>query len=132
MDAASPDPQRPRQEEIDALESRFASDLPRFHVGQIVKHRRYGYRGVVIDFDVRCQADEDWYMSNQTQPDRGQPWYHVLVDRAMHLTYAAQSNLQPSEDLSPVAHPLLDRFFKGQHENGLYRRNDRPWNLSEI
>ena len=50
---------------------------PKFFPGQIVRHKRYGYRGVVVDFDTTCQADETWYQSDNTQPVRNQPWYHV-------------------------------------------------------
>ncbi len=43
---------------------------PRFPIGQIVKHVRYGYRGVVVAIDSSCKAPREWYESNQTQPDR--------------------------------------------------------------
>ena len=50
-----------------------------FDVGTLVRHRRYGYRGVIVAFDATCQASDQWYYSNQTQPSHDQPWYHVLV-----------------------------------------------------
>lgn len=102
------------------------SDLPRFAPGQIVRHRRYGYRGVIVDFDVRCRADEDWYEKNQTQPNKEQAWYHVLVDRSSAVTYAAEENLteDPSDD--PIDHPLTDALFEIDEQGG-YRRNDRVW-----
>ena len=58
---------------------------PVFESGQLVRHRRYGYRGVVVDRDEFCQADDEWYSKNQTQPNRDQPWYHVLVDGSLTL-----------------------------------------------
>ena len=99
---------------------------PRYAPGQLVRHRRYGYRGVVVAADTGCQADEQWYQSNQSQPDRDQPWYHVLVHDSGSCTYAAAENLM--EDLSglPVIHPLLPHFFDG-FEDGVYIRNDQPW-----
>ena len=98
----------------------------RFGPGAIVRHRRYRYRGVVVAVDPRCRAAEDWYQSNQTQPARDQPWYHVLVDEAGHSTYVAQENLSPDPTGAPVSHPLLDHYFDG-HENGSHRRNGREW-----
>ena len=86
---------------------------PQFRTGQLVRHRRYGYRGVVVGFDLTCQADETWYYRNQTQPPRNQPWYHVLVHGALHMTYVAQRNLEPDESGEPVTHPLVDHFFTG-------------------
>jgi heat shock protein HspQ len=98
----------------------------RFRPGAVVCHRRYGYRGVVVGSDDTCRADETWYQSNQSQPERAQPWYHVLVDRALHTTYVAESNLRPDPSGEPVAHPLLAAYFEG-FEAGYYVRNDRPW-----
>ena len=104
----------------------FPDDPPRFLIGQLVRHRRYGYRGVVVDFDVRCRADDDWYHRNQTQPRRDQPWYHVLVDGSPSMTYAAEDSLVPDGGGAPVAHPYLDHFFDG-FDGARYERNDRPW-----
>lgn len=98
----------------------------RFTPGELVRHRRYGYRGVVVDYDTTCQAAEAWYQSNKTQPKRDQPWYHVLVDGSNQTTYAAQDSLMPDPCDEPIRHPLLGAFFSAFHE-GAYVRNDRPW-----
>ena len=66
------------------------SRQPQFEAGDLVKPRRYGYRGVVVKRDEKCLADDEWYTNNQTQPDRTQPWYHVLVDGTETATYAPQ------------------------------------------
>ena len=97
-----------------------------FEPGQLVRHRRYGYRGVVVSVDGRCRADPTWYMSNRTQPDRAQPWYHVLVDGSDSSTYAAEENLAEDTSGQPVEHALLPVFFSGREE-GRYVRNDEPW-----
>jgi len=97
-----------------------------FHVGQIVQHKRYGYRGVIVAVDPNCQATEDWYKSNPTQPDRNQPWYHMLVHDADHTTYAAQSSLKIDPGGKTVHHPWLDDFFS-DFVDGRYVRNNRPW-----
>lgn len=99
---------------------------PRFRPGHLVKHRRYGYRGVVVDLDRGCQADDDWYLSNRTQPDRDQPWYHVLVHESNQVTYAAQTSLEEDDSQAEVAHPLVPHFFS-DFGNGEYLRNDTPW-----
>lgn len=83
----------------------------RFRVGDVVHHRHYGYRGVVYGRDPGCQADEAWYLNNLSQPDRKQPWYHVLVHDHEHTTYVAQSNLVRDGSGEPIVHPLLDRIF---------------------
>ena len=97
-----------------------------FAPGDLVRHRRYGYRGVVVDLDPICTAPDEWYFSNQTQPRKDQPWYHVLVDGSDRTTYAAEENLAPDPSGAPVAHPLVDVFFE-PFAGGRYERNDRPW-----
>ena len=106
-------------------------DYPLFAPGQLVRHRRYGYRGVVADFDMTCMAEESWYYANRTQPPRNQPWYHVLVDGSAVVTYAAQTSLEADEIEDPVEHPLLDTLFS-HFENGRYERTEvrlRGWTV---
>lgn len=107
-------------------EDAFFKFGPRFETGQLVRHRRYGYRGVVVAFDPFCRADDAWYQSNKTQPLKNQPWYHVLVHEANGNTYAAEINLTADESGEPVTHPLVEHFFSG-FENGKYIRNGVPW-----
>ena len=98
----------------------------RFAPGTLVHHRKYGYRGVVVDADPECLADAAWYQSNQSQPRRDQPWYHVLVHGGAHSTYVAQENLILDTSGEALAHPLLTRYFD-DFEDGSYRRNDVPF-----
>ncbi|MCF7805000.1 MAG: heat shock protein HspQ [Candidatus Marinimicrobia bacterium] len=99
---------------------------PVFEIGQLVHHKRYGYRGVIVEFDPTCEADAAWYFSNQTQPKLEQPWYYVLVHDSQQVTYAAQTNLEPDNSGLPIKHPLVSKFFK-DFRDGHYLRNDRPW-----
>ena len=106
------------------------SDEALFQVGQLVQHKRYGYRGVVVSVDEACQAEEGWYKMNQTQPDRDQPWYHVLADGSDQVFYPAQSSLEADSSEDAVHNPFVDRFFDA-FADGVYVRNDRPWPDSE-
>lgn len=99
---------------------------PRFHVGQLVRHKQYHYRGVVVDFDFSFQADDDWYYSNETQPNKDQCWYHVLVDKSSRITYVAQSSLESDSMNRAVDHPLTAHFF-AKFEKGRYVRNNQRW-----
>ena len=99
----------------------------RFEIGQKVKHSRYNYRGLVVDFDHTCQAEDQWYQNNSTQPDKEQAWYHVLVHGSSGATYAAQTSLVADVEENKIEHPLIPYFFKDSFEGDLYERNDRPW-----
>lgn len=102
------------------------SSAPRFEPGQLVRHRRYGYRGVVVSCDLTCQADEAWYQKNMTQPDPNQPWYHVLVHDSTSTTYVAQINLKADSLGEPIDHPLVEHLFT-EFWDGRYMRNDKSW-----
>lgn len=101
---------------------------PLFQPGQLVHHKRYGYRGVVVDFDPSCHAGEHWYNSNLTQPKRDQPWYHLLVDGSNMTTYAAESSLECDGSGREIEHPLITIYFK-KFDRGHYERNHVPWQL---
>jgi heat shock protein HspQ len=92
--------------------------MANFDVGTVVHHLRYHYRGVIVEVDENCRADDAWYENNRTQPDRDQPWYHVFVDGG-HETYVAQSNLEADSEGLPINHPDVSRvfpsFFKGKY-----------------
>ena len=105
------------------------ADTPKYEPGEVIEHKRYGYRGVIVEFDSTCQASEDWYQSNQTQPDRNQPWYHVLVHGNQQVTYVAQSNLSYDSSGDPVVHGMINLFFSEyDQKNNKYTRNNTPWN----
>ena len=100
---------------------------PVFEFGQIVHHVRYHYRGVVVGYDQTCSAEDDWY-EHQTKgkgyrPTKQQPWYHVLVDGAMHQTYVAQQNLEPSDDRRPITHPMVNQVFATFLDGRYYKEN---------
>lgn len=96
--------------------------MPRFEAGQIIHHRRYDYRGVIVDADSECLANDSWYLSNQSQPARDQPWYHVLVHGGRE-TYVAEENLEPDTAGGPVEHPAVGQIFPTYHEGRYYRQS---------
>ena len=97
-----------------------------FQPGDRVLHRRYGYRGLVVDRDLTCEASPEWYNRNQTRPEQQQPWYHVLVHGSDAVTYAAQTSLLPEDSDEPIQHVLVPHFFHSSGEGG-YIRNANPW-----
>jgi heat shock protein HspQ len=92
----------------------------RFSIGELIHHRLFDYRGVVVDVDPGFQGTEDWYRKvARSRPPKDQPWYHVLVHGAEHMTYVAERNLESDTTGQAIAHPLLERFFS-RFEGGRY------------
>ena len=97
----------------------------KFSVGELVHHRLFDYRGVIVDVDRDFQATEEWYEAvAKSRPPKDKPWYHVLVHRSDHSTYVAEQNLEPDETLEPIDHPMVERFFT-EFTDGKYVRVDR-------
>jgi heat shock protein HspQ len=85
----------------------------KFAIGQLIHHRLFDYRGVVVDVDPTFQGTEEWYEQvARSRPPKDQPWYHVLVHDAQHTTYVAERNLEPDDSQDPIRHPLLFEFFE--------------------
>lgn len=94
----------------------------RFSVGDLVRHKLFGYRGVIFDVDSRMMLSDEWYEAvAHSRPPRDQPWYRVLVDNATHETYVAERNLEPDSSGAPIRHPFIETCFSGFRE-GRYQR----------
>ncbi len=84
----------------------------RFRVGQLIQHKLFHYRGVIVDADPEYSNSEAWYAQMaKSRPPKDKPWYHVLVHDADHVTYVAERNLEADCSAAPVDHPLIDHFF---------------------
>ena len=93
----------------------------RFAPGELVTHRLFDYRGVVVDVDATFQLSDEWYdQVARSRPPRDRPWYHVLVHDGQHMTYVAERHLEPDEGEQPVRHPLVEDYFE-EFRDGRYR-----------
>jgi len=77
-----------------------------FAVGQVVHHKKFGYRGVIVDVDPEFAGTEQWYEAMaRSRPPKDKPWYHVLVHEAAHRTYVAERHLEPDTTGEQIIHP---------------------------
>ncbi len=95
----------------------------KFAVGQLIHHKLFDYRGVIVDVDPSFEGSEDWYRSvAKSRPPKDRPWYHVLVDGFGHRTYVAERNLQPDTAGGPVDHADIGVYFKAFGDEGYIPR----------
>lgn len=93
---------------------------PLFFIGQLVHHKKFDYRGVIIDVDAEFEGTEEWYQQVAlSRPPKDKPWYHVLVHNSNQLTYVAERHLEQDASTEAINHPALDMYFDG-FENGIY------------
>ncbi len=92
----------------------------KFMVGQLVHHKLFDYRGVVVDIDPAYDGSEEWYQQMaRSRPPKDRPWYRVLVHDAGYETYVAERNLEADASGEPINHPHLAEFFDG-FQDGAY------------
>ena len=96
----------------------------RFAVGQLIRHRQEGYRGVVANVDPQFRSSPQWYrMMIGGGLAKELPRYYVLVDGEEYATYVAESQLEDDESGGPVRHPHLHRFFDAyRHGHYIYSK----------
>ena len=101
---------------------------PLFNIGDIVKHRIYPFRGVIVDVDPEFSNTEEWYQSipAEIRPSRNQPYYHLMAENTetFYTAYVSQQNLVDDGDNGPLDHPDLDEIFSGMEKGKYHLRNE--------
>jgi len=99
--------------------------VARFAIGQVIRHRLFHYRGVIIDIDPQYCGSEEWYeRMAPSHPPKDRPWYKVLVHAAGTRSYVAERNLAVDDSGDPVNHPEIETHFL-DFDAGVYRQRDR-------
>ena len=95
----------------------------KYRLGQVVKHKKHPFRGVVFDVDPEFNNTEEWYQSipEDNRPKKEQPYYHLLAenDHSFYVAYVSEQNLVADISGEPVGHPDIPDLF-GPFEDGHY------------
>ncbi|MBQ2262433.1 MAG: heat shock protein HspQ [Loktanella sp.] len=95
----------------------------KYHLGQIVRHRKHPFRGVIFDVDAMFSNTDEWYnaIPEDSRPMKNQPYYHLLAEneQSFYVAYVSEQNLVADQSGEPVDHPDLDELF-GPFEDGHY------------
>jgi heat shock protein HspQ len=101
---------------------------PLFNIGDIVKHRIYPFRGVIIDVDPEFSNTEEWYQSipAEIRPSRKQPYYHLMAENTetFYTAYVSQQNLVRDGENGPLEHPDIEEMFSGMEKGKYHLRNE--------
>ncbi|MCX7899171.1 MAG: heat shock protein HspQ [Methylocystis sp.] len=98
--------------------------VAKFGIGQVVRHRRYPFRGVIYDVDPVFANTEEWWLAipEELRPHKEQPFYHLFAENAEteYVAYVSEQNLVPDTSGDPVRHPQVDETFE-RDGDGCYR-----------
>ena len=97
--------------------------VAKYHLGQVVRHRKHPFRGVVFDVDAIFNNSDAWYESipEDSRPSKDQPFYHLLAEneQSYYVAYVSEQNLILDPTGGPVDHPDVDDMF-GPFQDGWY------------
>lgn len=95
----------------------------KYKLGQIVRHRKHPFRGVVFDVDPQFSNTEEWYQAipEGSRPSKEQPFYHLLAenDQSFYVAYVSEQNLVADYSGEPVDHPDIQDMF-GSFDGAAY------------
>ena len=95
----------------------------KYHLGQIVRHKKHPFRGVVFDVDPEFSNTDEWYESipEDSRPHKEPPYYHLLAenDHSFYVAYVSEQNLIKDYSGEPVGHPDVQDLF-GPFKDGHY------------
>ena len=103
----------------------------KFSIGQVVRHRKYPFRGLIYDVDPVFANTEEWWLSipEDVRPSKEQPFYHLFAENTEteYIAYVSEQNLLPDESGEPLRHPQIGENFV-RTAAGAYRSKDTARN----
>lgn len=101
----------------------------KFGIGDVVRHKRYSFRGVIFDVDPIFANTEEWWLAipPELRPRKDQPFYHLFAenDETTYVAYVSEQNLLPDESGKPCRHPRIKEMFQGPRDGRYAMRDDR-------
>ncbi len=97
----------------------------KYAIGEVVKHRKYPFRGVIYDIDPVFANTEEWWLSipEEVRPAKDQPFYHLYAENSEteYMAYVSEQNLEPDDSGAPLRNPQIDEVF-ARSDTGRYVR----------
>ena len=116
------DPDQAVPETMKAAQAKFA-------IGQIVRHRRFPFRGVIYDVDPIFANTEEWWLAipEEVRPRKDQPFYHLYAENAEteYVAYVSEQNLLPDDTGDPLRHPQIRETFDRLDDGRLQIKRSR-------
>jgi len=103
----------------------MTTNTAKFSIGNVVKHKRFDFRGVIYDVDFEFNNSEEWYQSipKDIRPKKNQPYYHLLAENneITYEAYVSEQNLILDDSDEPIKHPLINEIFSGKKGSGYFK-----------
>ena len=97
----------------------------KYHLGQVVRHKKHPFRGVVFDVDPEFNNSDEWYenLPEDGRPSKEQPFYHLLAENEeiTYEAYVSEQNLLMDDSDEPIKHPLIEEIFSGKKGSSYFK-----------
>jgi len=102
------------------------TQIARYNIGQVIRHRLYEMRGVIFDVDASPGTADIGPISG---PETSGLFYRLFAvdDQIPYVACIAEQDLLPDESDEPVSHPDISGLLEVD-EDGSYRRRKRLMN----
>lgn len=91
------------------------SRVAKFNIGDLVVHKRQGYRAVVIDVDPLFQASGRYNpQASKREFSQRNPWYRLLVDESNQMTYVEECLLAFDENPHAIDNPQVEQYLENR------------------
>ena len=91
-------------------------NVAKFGIGQVVRHRKYPFRGVIYDVDPIFANTEEWWLAipENVRPRKDQPFYHLYAENTEteYIAYVSEQNLVPDTSGEPLRHAQIAETFE--------------------
>ena len=98
--------------------------IAKFGIGQVVRHRKYPFRGVIYDVDPVFANTEEWWLAipEDVRPRKDQPFYHLFAENTEteYVAYVSEQNLLPDTSGEPLRNAQVDDIFV-RTDDGTYK-----------
>jgi heat shock protein HspQ len=98
--------------------------VAKFNIGDIVMHKRQGYRAVVVDVDPLFQASGRYNpQAKKREFALRNPWYRLLVDDSSQMTYVEECLLSFGISRESINNPKVEHYL--EQKQGIYHPINR-------
>ena len=101
----------------------------KFGIGQVVRHRKYPFRGIIYDVDPVFANTDEWWLAipEEVRPRKDQPFYHLFAENAdtEYVAYVSEQNLLADTSGTPVRHPQVNEMFIRAEDGGYHVKSGR-------
>jgi len=88
--------------------------IAKFAIGQVVKHRKYPFRGIVYDVDQSSRIPRNGGSRSLWKSGRAGPAFLSSLCRnadTEYVAYVSEQNLMADTSGDPMRHPQVDEMF---------------------